>query len=110
MAGGGSRIGSGRKSKGVKEKSAVPEGWQLRAELANVEEGLSPLEFMLAVMRDDTLPRVIRAQMAVAAAPYRHAKPGDVDQSKGQQRKAAAEGVIGKFAPPAPPRLVSSSA
>lgn len=46
---------------------------------ASVVEGarvsdISPLEYMLAVMRDETQPKEIRDQMAIAAAPYVHRK------------------------------------
>ena len=109
MPRGGARIGAGRKRKdGQPAKSAIPDEWKPKLDLARDEQGMTPLEFMLAVVRDDDLPARTRAAMAVAAAPYVHAKPGDDKQSKGEQRRSAAHGVTGKFAPPAPPRLVSS--
>lgn len=34
--------------------------------------GLTPLDYMLAIMRDETQPLALRVQAAVAAAPYLH--------------------------------------
>lgn len=38
--------------------------------------GLTPLEYMLAVMRDETLDADLRADAALAALPYCHTKVG----------------------------------
>ena len=37
-----------------------------------IGEGITPLEHMLAVMRDEKADRKLRARMAIAAAPYVH--------------------------------------
>lgn len=37
--------------------------------------GMTPLEYMLMVMRDEGADPMRRDRMAVAAAPYAHAKP-----------------------------------
>jgi len=42
--------------------------------------GLEPLDFMLMMMRDKTKPDEIRADMAKAAAPFRHAKRAPEDK------------------------------
>ena len=39
------------------------------------ESGVSPLDYMLAVMRDETEDKQLRDRMAIAAAPFVHAKP-----------------------------------
>ena len=48
---------------------------EAQAEVAaavSANEGLQPLEYMLAVMRDPTASEARRDMMAKAAAPYRH--------------------------------------
>ncbi len=42
--------------------------------------GISPLEYMLAVMNDPDEDMDVRARMAIAAAPYCHRKPKPGDQ------------------------------
>lgn len=42
-----------------------------------MEGGMTPLEFMLAVMRDDNVDLNLRSRMAVSAAPYCHPKVMD---------------------------------
>ncbi|NJC06528.1 hypothetical protein GGQ97_002321 [Sphingomonas kaistensis] len=49
----------------------------------------TPLDFMLAVMRDDSQDMRLRTAMAQAAAPYVHAKPSDAGP-KGKKEEAAA--------------------
>lgn len=39
-----------------------------------LEGGMTPLEYMLKVMRDETIEKSRRDSMAVAAAPYIHPK------------------------------------
>lgn len=41
--------------------------------------GLTPLDYLLSVMRDDLLPREDRVDAAKAAAPYVHAKLANVE-------------------------------
>jgi uncharacterized protein (DUF1684 family) len=43
---------------------------------ATSNAGLSPLDFLLGVMRDSSLSPDLRMKAAQAAAPYVHAKPG----------------------------------
>src|SRR5215467_10184595 len=64
---GGRRQGAGRKPGSASQKTR---------EIANqdVKDGLTPLEYMLAVLRDDTADPDRRDRMAVAAAPYLHAR------------------------------------
>lgn len=72
MARGGYRPGSGRK------KGSLGPAGKARFMIANRPTNVTPLEFMLAVMRDEAQPKEIRDAMAIAAAPYCHvkAKPG----------------------------------
>lgn len=65
MARGGAREGSGR-PKGSKTAKTS----QIALEAAG--EGLTPLEWMLRVLRDDEQPNDRRDDMAKAAAPYIH--------------------------------------
>src|SRR5262249_39724788 len=61
--------GSGRK-KGSVNKNHRPA--QIRKALEG--EGITPLQFMLGIMRDPTQPPSIRMDMAKAAAPFCHAR------------------------------------
>jgi hypothetical protein len=74
MPRGGVREGSGRK-KGQPNKRT--------AELLQAvsESGLTPLEYMLTVMRDKTQEWARRDDMAKAAAPYVHSKLASVEHS-----------------------------
>lgn len=62
-----------------------------------------PVAAMLRVMREATDPRLI-LQAAVAAAPYLHPKKAAISA----KAEGGAEKKASRFAPPAPPRLVSS--
>lgn len=44
-----------------------------------MQEGISPLDYLLSVMRDETIDRPARVDAAKAAAPYVHAKLASVD-------------------------------
>jgi hypothetical protein len=67
MARGGARKGAGRKPGSATKRTR---------EIANgaASEGQTPLEYMLAVMRDPEADRERRDDMAKAAAPYIHPK------------------------------------
>lgn len=71
---GGKRIGAGR-PKGIPNKRTL----QFRKDVE--ESGLTPLEFMLGIMRDPVQPQKIRSDMAVAAAPYIHPRISAVELS-----------------------------
>jgi hypothetical protein len=104
MARGGARPGSGRPKKAAGfVPSAKPETvLRPRKSLG----GLSPLEYMLGVMNDAEADDARRDRMAMAAAPFVHAR-AEAAAGKKEQRQAAAEeqGQSGKYAPPAPPAL-----
>jgi len=52
---------------------------------------VSPLDYMLAVMNDDDADDSRRDRMAIAAAPFVHAKPADTVAGKKQQAQDAAD-------------------
>ena len=71
---------------------------------------MTPLEYMLSVMNDDDQDPTRRDRMAMAAAPYVHARASDVAPGKKEQKQEAAEKVAaGKFAPRGGPRLAVSN-
>jgi hypothetical protein len=74
MPRGGSRPGAGRKPGSALTKTAT-----IAAKLT--EDGLTPLEVLLAVMRDETQPQNVRLQCAIAAAPYVHPRLAHVQQT-----------------------------
>ena len=68
-------------------------------------EKLEPLEYMLKVMNDPTENPDMRARMAVAAAPYRHARKGEGVGKKQEREDRAKAAGAGRFAPSAAPIL-----
>lgn len=69
---GGKRPGAGRKPGSVTTKTREI------AEAA-IGEGVTPLEFMLRHMRDESAPIAERLDMAKAAAPYIHPKLSSIE-------------------------------
>lgn len=59
--------------KGAKDKAPRITAAAKQAAAA-VSEGLTPLEYMLGIMRDETQQPAFRADMAKSAAPYIHPK------------------------------------
>ena len=86
MARGGAVPGAGRK-KGVPNKK----NQELLEKVAS--EGITPLQYMLNIMRDTTAEPLVRSDMAKAAAPYIHPKLSSVDAkvSVSSQEAALAE-------------------
>lgn len=129
MARGGSRPGAGRPRKhpvaapapapaaghvdaaGVKKPDA-PDEWPFGREPepppappAKDLSELTPLDFLLDVMRNELEDKRLRIQAAQLAAPYVHAKKGE--GGKKAEKQAAADKLAGgKFATAAPPKLV----
>ena len=103
---GGARPNSGPKPRGpqplpapVVRKTPEPEPQ------AVASEGVSPLEFLLAVMRDPAVDGKLRLDAAKTAAQYCHLKKGDggiKDETAEKAKKAGA----GKFGAAAPPKLI----
>lgn len=73
-----------------------------------VMEQKTPLEYMLTVMNDPRVDGGRRDRMAVAAAVYLHSKQGEKGV-KANRSAAAKTAGAGRFAPSAPPRLVSNN-
>lgn len=71
---GGSRPGAGRKKGAVNKKTA-------EVQKAVAESGITPLEYMLQIMRDTALEPKDRLSAAIAAAPYVHAKLSSVEMN-----------------------------
>lgn len=71
---GGARKGAGRKVGSVTKKNR---------EIAEkvLSEGISPLEYLFSVMRDETLEQRERMAAAIAAAPYSHARLSSVEMN-----------------------------
>lgn len=71
---GGKRPGAGRKP-GVPNKRTA----ELQAEVEAT--GITPLEFMLRIMRDESAEQRDRLNAAISAAPYVHAKLSSVEMN-----------------------------
>lgn len=74
MPRGGARQGAGRKRGGINKVSA-------EQRKAIVESGITPLQYMLKVMRDENAVPARRDDMAKAAAPYVHPKLANMQHS-----------------------------
>lgn len=72
MARGGKRPGAGR-PKGAPNKATA------ELQQAVAESGVTPLDYLLSVMRDKDVPRQERVDAAHKAAPYVHAKLSNID-------------------------------
>lgn len=69
---GGRRPGAGRK-KGSKDKQTE------EREKAIAKSGLTPLDYMLSVLRNKAADKALRMEAAKAAAPYCHPRLAQVD-------------------------------
>lgn len=100
---GGYRPGAGR-PKGAKTKSKKKADTVMEINAGAASENMTPLEFMLKIMRDPTEDEDRRARMAIAACPFCHARKGE---RSGKEDKAnrAKTARSGKFAPSKPPTL-----
>jgi len=72
MAKGGKREGAGRKP-GVPNKRTVAQAEAIQS------SGLTPLDYMMSLLRDEANAPEIRFEAAKAAAPYVHAKLANVE-------------------------------
>lgn len=72
MPQGGKRKGAGR-PKGSRNIKTVQQAEAIK------ESGLTPLDYMLSVLRDETQEQSVRLDAANKAAPYVHAKLASVD-------------------------------
>ena len=111
MARGGYRPGAGRPVGTVKEARAAkkPAAKQRKEEKEGVSTPIlskTPLEYMLDIVNDATADEARRDRLAIAAAPFVHARAGEGGK-KDERLSAAKKAATGKFAPVAPPlRLV----
>lgn len=98
MPRGGPRVGAGRprKNRGT-VASPVDHGV--------AGEPILPLDYMLAVINDQSIDAARRDRMAVAAAPYLHPKRGEGGKKEAAQAASDAASD-GRFAPKGQPKLV----
>ena len=66
---------------------------------------LDPLTYMLKVMNDPDEEKEMRARMAIASAPFVHARMGDGKGKKQERADKAGKAGKGRFKPTAPPKL-----
>lgn len=71
---------TGGRQKGSKNKTTLLQEAAVAERVAKCQEaGITPLEFMLSVMRDETKPFAERYAAARDAAPYQHPKLASVE-------------------------------
>ncbi|HOX15835.1 MAG TPA: hypothetical protein PLP18_06885 [Smithellaceae bacterium] len=103
MAKGGYRVGAGR-PKGSRNKTRYETPADIQS--AAAYENMTPLEYMLKVMRDPREDSDRRARMAIAACPFCHIRKGEGNGKADKISRAKIAGA-GKFAPGrAPLKLV----
>jgi hypothetical protein len=66
---------TGGRRKGVPNKATAEKAAEIAA------SGLTPLDYMLSVMRDETVPRPERVDAANKAAPYIHPKLASIEHT-----------------------------
>lgn len=105
MASGGYRAGAGR-PKGAKAPKAKPIKVAADIKKAARQSGMSPLDYMLTVMNDESSDSERRDRMAIAAAPFVHPRASETVGGKKEQAQAEAERLAedSKFAVPEPPK------
>lgn len=86
MAQGGARKGAGRKKGGHNKMTEEA--------IAKASDGLSPLDYLLEVLRDPGEDTSRRLDAARAAAPYCHARLQPVDGQGDSTQKIAATGAL----------------
>lgn len=86
MAAGGARPGAGRKKGGHNRLT--------QEAVTKSKDGLSPLDFLLNVMRDVAVDEAKRIDAAKAAAPYCHAKLQPVDGDGDTTQKQTISGAL----------------
>jgi hypothetical protein len=74
MPAGGARPGAGRPKGGHNLISA-----EARAQA--LASGITPLDYLLSILRDDKVTRDVRMDAAKAAAPYMHARLASIEHS-----------------------------
>lgn len=74
MARGGKRPGAGRKVGALTKRTR-----EIAADA--IEGGISPLDYLMSLVRDESLPQEDRKDAAKAAAPYVHPRLNAVDHT-----------------------------
>jgi hypothetical protein len=111
MARGGYRPGAGRPVGTVTttrtaKKPAVKQKKVAKAVVIPPVQSKTPREYMLDIVNDETADQARRDRLAIAAAPFVHARAGEGGK-KEERAQAAKKASTGKFAPVAAPlRLV----
>ncbi len=107
MARGGFRPGAGRPKTASSGSSKNEDGFPSDIVRAAEKSEMSPLDYMLNVMRNDQADQARRDRMAIAAAPFVHARADVATDGKKAQRQANAEQAAssGKFAASPAPRV-----
>lgn len=108
MARGGYRPGAGRKPGPQRQKELAERGVMSDdVKRAAKASGMTPLEYMLSVMRNPEADQTRRDRMAIAAAPFCHPRKEPVGQGKREERAERAQAAAtGRFATPAAPKLI----
>lgn len=70
---------------------------------AEAVKDLTPLDFLLGILRNPAEEKEIRIRVATLAAPFVHARKGDGAGKKQDKEDAAKRASKGKFAPSKPP-------
>jgi hypothetical protein len=114
MARGGYRVGSGPKKgtkygpRGVKKLGVVGKVKGIPADVVieAAAENLDPLTYMLRVMNDpQESDKARKDRMAIAAAPFMHARKGEGAGKKVDKEDRAKAASAGKYRASAPPVL-----
>lgn len=74
MARGGARPNSGGKREGAGRPAGAKDKRIAEREAAIAESGLTPLDYLLSLVRDNKKDEAVRVDAAKAAAPYCHAR------------------------------------
>ena len=104
MARGGYRVGAGR-PKSAQKRSAEDVAPDVSGPV--IMETRTPLEHMLDVMNNPLEDKGRRDRMAIAAAPFVHARAGEGPGKKEAKAEAAKKAATGRFAVAAPPKSVN---
>ena len=102
MPRGGARPNTGGKREGAGRKPAV------LPPLPAADGEVTPLAFILSVMRDGAADPKMRLDAAKCAAQYMHLKKGD-GGLKDERKAKAGKVIAGKFGASAPPKLVATN-
>jgi hypothetical protein len=87
---------TGGRQKGARNRATA------EARAAAEASGILPLDYMLSVMRDTDADAKRRDAMAMAAAPYLHAKMSAVEPKLEKPGAAEEHGILVRFVRPGP--------